>query len=324
MISNLLKVLAIFTLASNALSYTTISHSKIRYIKIKYRIKKKDSFIKIIKKYTRNKILISSKSPLVISTAKRNKHIKNWKRLPRGKTIVLYIPSYQIKKSILKKLRKKKSKWNHSLFYMASSGTFNQKSSDNIAISFNQNSPISLGYATSYYSNESRWSQSGSIYFSYLAAGTSSQESSVSIPPEIGGSYYLNYQKSNLLWPYLGFDFEKFNSFDINILQTTNKLDLETNNVLYATFGNSFLFNIFGLKLYSKLSVSKTIFSKTSTTVTNTINGDLNYSGFRYLVYLNTKISKKFFVHFLYKQHIFEGPTKLNIARSGIGFGYNF
>ena len=97
---------------------------KIRYYKIPYIIRNGDSYAKILKRFVKADSVILNSTPMVKKTQRSNPAIKNWKRLPSGKKINLYISTdfidlnkyrryrKQIRKKIVaaKKKLKEKSK----------------------------------------------------------------------------------------------------------------------------------------------------------------------------------------------------------------------
>lgn len=330
-----------------------IGHAKkVRYYRFYHTVKKRDSFANILKKFVRDDSVINAKTRMVRKTVKENPHIKNWANLPPGVRVRVYVSSAFVDINKMRKYRKSladkivanmetlKEKgemvvsdktdgfWpkemRASLFYMGSYGIFKQSNPDQAEITFLQNSPVSLGTAFSYYPEGSNWSYAWSFYFSYLlASGNNLDDSSVSIPPELGANFYM--EKRIKKWKstgYFGLDVERFSSFNLGGIQTTNKIYIDKTKVLYFTAGLSKVFKPFGHKVFNKLSLSKSILSTTTPAPEGSaLNGD--YSGFKFLWYLNTRISKKIFIHTLFKYHKMSGPSELSSLRLGFGFGYN-
>ncbi len=318
---------------ANAVGYYTLS----------YIVQKNDSFASILKRFVKPDSIINSQTGMTKLTRKANPHVTNWKKLTPGTKIKLYIQKdlldrlkfKSFKKKILEKLEevKKKAKKKKSSiypsglkassFYMASYGQFTQTDPANSSINFTQNSPFSLGLAFSYYPKNSHYSMAWSIYYSYLTAAVNNLTADdISPPPEIGGNFYNEYRFTKFnTTGYLGLDYERFSTFNMGGIANEQKVLFDKNTVLYLTFGASKLFTIFNKKIFTKLSLSKSLV--TSHTIHEQgVPPSEAYTGVKTMLYLNYKFSKHFFAHFLYKFHTMDGPSKLTTNRGGIGFGY--
>ena len=105
------KVFFIFTL------FTFFSYGqKVNFYQINYVISKKDTLAKIIKKFVKPDSIIRGKTPMVKKTLSNNPQIKNWRKLPVGTKMKLYVSSdfmdfqkfKQYRKKIKEQLKKSK------------------------------------------------------------------------------------------------------------------------------------------------------------------------------------------------------------------------
>lgn len=323
---------------------------KVKYYKIPYIIKSKETYAQILKRFVKAESIINYRTPMVRRTMKANPNVKNWRKLPSGEKINLYISSdfldldkyKKYRKELRKKIlaakeklqqqskeinQKKKSPFptglKGSLFYMASYGAFTQKNEQIAELTFLQNSPVSLGGAFTYYPEKSNFSVSWSAYVSYLLTAVNNLDSSdVSIPPEIGGNVYGEYRfVKQRFTGYFGLDFERFSTFNLGGIQEDEKIYVDESRVVYLTAGFSKLISLFGSKFFTKLSSSVSI-SETTTNDPRGVPTFESYSGAKVLWYLNKKVSKKWFWHTLFKYHFMSGPSDLTTLRLGVGFGY--
>ena len=144
------------------------SKTKIKYVKVKAIVFKKDSFAKILGRFVRESSVINNRELMVKKTIRSNTHIKNWRRLKQGSVIIVYLdPKFidpdklkkyrkkskkitsRIKKSIKKRIYKTAPRW--STYYMGSLGSFNQENGDVAKVEFKQNSPVTLGLMYTHY-----------------------------------------------------------------------------------------------------------------------------------------------------------------------------
>lgn len=326
---------------------------KVKYYRIPYLIREGDTLARVYKRFVKPDSIINYSTPMVQRTFKANKQVKNWKRLPSGVKIRLYVSSdfmdlskykkyrSEVKKKIKaarKKIQEEKKKTGKSegqkkspfpeglkgsMFYMASYGQFTQSNPNIASLTFLQNSPVSLGAAFTYYPKDSKFSVSWSAYLSYLlAAGNNLDAGSVDIPPEIGGNVYGEYRFVSWRFTgYFGLDFERFSTFNLGGIQVDRKIYVDESRVLYLTAGFSKLISIFGHKFFTKLSSSISI-NETTTNDPRGVATTEPYSGAKVLWYLNKKIGKSWFLHTLFKYHFMSGPSELKTMRLGVGFGY--
>lgn len=253
--------------------------------------------------------------------------VQDWNKLSVGQEINLYIKIKDLDLSKYRtyyfgrpvQLKRPPEGFKGNVFYMASYGKFTQSNEQSGDVTFYQNSPISLGTGVSYYPKQSPWSMASSLYYSYIKDPENNlNNKKTAIPPEIGASLYGEYEfEKKRFTGYLGFDYEKFSTFNIiNAGDTT--LEVDRNQVVYLTAGLSSTVEILKRPIFTKISFSRSIYSST-----NSDNEEV-YEGYRFLWYVNKKISNSFFIHSLFKYHIMDGPTELSTLRLGVGAGYIF
>lgn len=327
--------------------YSTAFAAGAKYYKVKYIVESNDTLAKIFKRFVFPDSVITLKTPMTQKTMKGNAHVLNWNKLEAGTRLNLYIAAnlmdlskykdyvQKLKKGLAEVQKKKEEQQETentkglpeglkaSLFYMASYGQFTQVNPRYAEVKFLQNSPATLGASFSYYPQKSDWSFAWSTYFSYLlATGNNLDSSNVSVPPEIGATFYNEYRfKNQNFTGYFGLDFEKFSTFNMGGIQRQRKILLDENTVLYATVGISKLVHVFGSPFFTKISISKSL----TTSITENPQGVTSegaYDGFKFLWYVNKKFSKKLYLHTLFKYHSMDGPSKLSTLRLGVGFGY--
>jgi hypothetical protein len=298
------------------------------FYKINHVIKKGDTFATILSQYVKKNSIINAKTPMIHKTRSENPHIKKWSQLEPGQKITLFISKNflnlsKIKKSIRKKklIKGRPLGYHSSVFYMASSGNFNQKDdSAGIDINFTQNSLLSIGYTGLYYPPGKPYAFSSSAYFSTLNTSESNLNQEISVSPEIGINAYMDYSFSKFSL-YGGFDYEQFSTFNTDALLNQSTLTLVESSVIYLTAGINKLFSIGSYKIFSKYSFSKSVSTTTDFSSYTTIPANA-YDGIKAMVYFNYKFSKKWFAHTLFKYHTMSGPDDLAVLRVGVGIGY--
>lgn len=334
-------ILILLVLIFSANSYAA------EYYQFIYKIKKEDTFSEILKKFVKLDSVINARTPMVKKIIRENQNIKDWRKLPEGESIQLFVSSDFIdlkkyenyKEENLQALKnvEEKNQVNDSpvglkgsIFYMASIGNFTQTAKDVAEISFKQNSPVSLGTSFSFYPKNKHYSFSFSTYYSHLLASASNLTSeTISIPPEIGGNIFGEYrlEKSDFIL-YAGPDYEKFSAFNLRGLQNDKKVYVDKINITYLTVGVAKSYMIFDKLFFTKIGLSKTLLSQyqANAPVSESDASDFidngKYTGFRLLLYLNYKISQKFYIHSLFKYHTLSGPSDLSSLRIGVGVGY--
>lgn len=320
-----------------------------KYYRLQYQVRQNENFSMILKRFVKIDSFINIKSPTVKKTMKKNPAITNWRKLTPGTSVELFIEDkvmdlakYQeYEDELLQKIAEAEEEalnktnlypegFKASFFYMASLGIFTQETPTVAKMNFYQNSPISLGTSFSYYPKQSKFSYSGSLYYSKLTASVADiSNESVDIPPELGANGYLEYRvdrwKATL---YGGADYETFSTFNMEGLQNDKKIYVDDSKALYATLGFSKSYQFFNRNFFFKTSISKslsTTYKKNApppTIQVSDFRDEGAYDGMKYLIYLNYKFSDRFFLHSLFKYHSMTGPSELTTLRIGLGFGY--
>lgn len=304
--------------------------------RIRYEVQKDEETLEsIFKKFLKDGRVLKKDGEFYRLNQERNLQVNDWQDLEEGDVIDVYLPASFIdkekfkeyvayKKALDEERRLQKladARWNRSVFYMASFGRFNQTEGA-IDIKFQQNSPVTLGYATSYKLSP-EWSVSGSAYFSYLLAADSVLNTEkVSIRPEIGFNGYLARRLTHFN-VYGGVDFERFTTFDIDTIISSQQVSRDESRVWFATIGiDKYLKNNRrGLLLRASLS---TALSSTRISYESGESLDRPFTGLKLMLYANAPIDEKYFMHFLFKQHLMSGAGDLSVNRIGVGFGYKF
>lgn len=216
------------------------------------------------------------------------------------------------------------SRFTNFVFYMASLGQFTEQTTGNQTIKSFQNSPVSLGFGTSYKIQEQN-SVSASVYWSRLVSSkvegsVANAENKISIPNEYGMNLYYQQRilESNFSG-YAGVDHENFATYNTAELVPGSTLKIRTNSLSYVTAGLAAKFLAYGYTLSSKMSLAQVILSDCSTGVASD-----NLKGNRFLLFASVRKAGPFSYQFLYKHHSLEGPTKLSINRFGLGLSYAF
>lgn len=212
--------------------------------------------------------------------------------------------------------------WGISAFYTLSKGTYTEQlKDDGGSATSTQDSPATLGIAAFKKLND-EYSYSGSFYLSMLDAGQFDTGETVTVPPEIGLTSYIGYQRKN--WPveiYTGLDQEMISSYNTDEIPDDEKLSTRSHNLTYLTAGISKFFTFKQRGYLVKASLSNTIMSSQSRP---SLNDDSPFTGYKFILYLNTKLNDKWLAHFLYKEHHLSGATELIGNRFGFGVGYKF
>jgi hypothetical protein len=332
------------------LIFLTPKHSyALEYYNFLYTVEQGDDFTEILRKFVKDESIINADTPLVQKIMNSNKKVRDWKNLNPGTPIELFIQEEFFDKKkyekysdlVDKKLAaqfeqkiepSKKTDYflglKGSVFYMASQGLFSQKSSQVADLEFSQNTPITAGVSLTYYPKNSLYSYAVSSYFAYLLPSTNNLTSeSTKIPPEIGfntfGEYRFVRQNFTL---YGGPDIERYSTFNMDGLSNDQKIYVDQNVAVYATFGISKAFTIFDKQIFTKTSISKSVVTKYTSALPSTVNysttSNSSYDGYKLMMYINYKFSNKFYFHSLIKYHTMNGPSNLTTLRIGIGFGY--
>lgn len=207
-------------------------------------------------------------------------------------------------------------------FYVISKGDFTEKvKQTKTTLKSTQNSPITLGLAGSLIPVNKDYFYSYSVYLSHLRSGKTSLGEEVNPPLEYGlTGYYNKIVKDWYVIPYAGIDYERFSTFNTDEA-SVNGTTLKTreHQIIYATLGAQKAFTIDNISFYAKASLSYSVSS--SSNVQSTLS-DENFTGYKYMFFLNFKISGPYSFQMLYKRHIMDGPTELTIDRFAVGLGY--
>lgn len=318
-------------------------------VRIKYRVRKVESLAQIYKKFIDMDNIIHADQEFVKFTLEVNDQVKNWAQIEKGTVISLFIDedfmtekvyarfdkerktpySEKLARSIAsreklsfqKKLDAYQGKTSYSLFYMASSGTYSQDTdaSSETGIDLNQDSPVSFGAMISHKFHPT-WSVSGSAYYSQFDK-TAFNGNISTVPNEYGGNIYGYFSGLKGVGLYGGFDYERLSSFSLQDLINNQNLSYDQHDFVHLTGGVDF-FKTWSKKLYLiKFAISMNMFSKTTS---NFVDSGKDFSGIRYLAYINTPITKNIFIHGLLKYHDFADEEKMQILRLGFGGGIRF
>ena len=318
-----------------------------KYYRLSYIVRTGDSFSGIFKRFVKPGSIVHAQTDMTQKTKTANPHVENWGKLVPGTKLKIFVSAdlmdvkrykkyeKKVKKKLSKMKKEKKKaiskstsgangiKW--SAFYMGSLGKFSQVNSQGTTINFFQNSPVSVGVSSSYYPAGKKYSFATSLYYSTLKAAVSNVTTGeLSVPPEVGGNLYYEYRVKKINSTlYAGFDYETFSTFNMGAVNKSGVLLIDKNSVTFLTVGVSKLLKIRSYKLFTKFSLSKSIAS--SQTVDSAgVDPGVGYDGYKAMIYLNYKISKKFYLHSLFKMHKMSGPDELTTTRIGLGFGYIF
>jgi hypothetical protein len=315
------------------------------YYKVSYIAAANEKLEDIILKFSKDGVRISNKNPSYQKTIKKSSKL-NLTKIEKETVINLYISKEDFDKKkyrSYKKMAKKRLNeiqveqqkvleesslneegFKFSVFYLATKGNFSQESSSGLKFDHSQNSLLSLGITASFHPVNKRYSFSSSMNYSHMGdASTSLQnQGNISIPGEIDFSAYAHYwfSKYNLSL-FGGLDYDTFTTFNLGALTSQGKIVADENNVLYATVGINNLFKVFKQDFYTRVSISKSLNSKTNIGPSGTDPGT-SYDGYKTLLYVNYKLTKSFFIHSLFKYHSMSGPDDLSTTRFGLGFGY--
>jgi hypothetical protein len=307
---------------------------KSKFFKITYNIMPKDSFALILKRLTKSGVRINATTPSVRAMKKANPHIQNWELLPPKTKITVYIAkkdaeiprvAYHFKLYDVQEERKRiafEKRFGYNAFYMASAGTYNQvNTKEDVNYNLPMNSPVSAGILYHFPSPQYNIMYSTSFYFS-LFSGVQSETATESVTPpiEFGVNYYAQFYLAKFM-PYFGVDFETLSSFNSDVFKRTFAVEFDKHQILYLTGGLTYTWKMFKKPFLMKWSISPSIMTNT---VSSTGSTGKNYSGYKTILYINSKIHKKYFLHGMVKLHQMADEEELSILRIGIGGGYIF
>lgn len=325
-----------------------MTDARAEIIKIKYKVRKKESLAQIYKKFITLDHIIHNDQDFVQFTLNQNEGIENWHSLEVGKTITLYLEKDLMKERVQRRYEKEKAtpysaklaravasqskltfskkletfsgKTSFSLFYLASSGVYTQNiGEESLSIDLNQDSPASFGGLISH-KFRPFWSFSTSLYYSQFDEATFNG-TTTSVPDEYGGNGYFYYSGLNGIGLYGGIDYEQLTSYNLQNLINNQRLSFDTHKLGYLTTGIDFLKTISDKLFLLKFAVSYSVFSSTTSEF---IDEGKDFKGIRYLAYLNLPISKNVFLHGLAKYHDLQDTESMQILRLGFGGGFRF
>ena len=311
------------------------------YFNFRYQVEEGDTFSSILKNFVKSDAQITSKTPLVGKIMKKNPQIQDWKNLKPGLYIQLYISpdvfdfeKYRMleavnitnikeENKIIKKVTEIKTGWKGSAYYMLSSGTLKQTTSDGSTISSSRNSPLTAGMSLNYLPQNPQYSLATSAYICLLTSTkVNLNETNVPSPLEFGTTFYGEYRFLNKSFNvYSGLDFETLSGYNLQGTGTGQKIYVENSKFLFFTAGISNFFTIYNFPLFTKFSLSKSILSSYDGGGPSGTSTSLKYSGYKALFYLNYKFTDKLFLHSMIKYHTLSGPSKLSVLRIGAGVG---
>lgn len=227
------------------------------------------------------------------------------------------------KKPKIVKPEKWLEKYNLFAFYTLSEGTFSEKiKSTGTTLKSTQNSPLTLGVGITLYPHKKPYFYSYSIYISKLRSASSSLGGETDVPLEVGvNGYYNRPIKDWWAIPYGGIDYERISTFNTDEVILGKSLKTRQHNIYYLTAGFSKGFTIDKTVFLFKVSASKSVISNATEP---SLFSEEEFTGYKYIFYLNFKVFKNVLYHLIYKQHFLDGPTELEIKRFGIGVGYSF
>ena len=179
-----------------------------------------------------------------------------------------------------------------------------------------------MGLGIALYPTKKPYFYNYSIYVSKLNSASSSLGGETDVPWEVGlNGYYNRRIKDWWVIPYAGIDYERISTFNTDEIILDKPLKTRQHNIYYLTAGFSKGFTIDKTAFLFKVSASRSVISKATEP---SLFSDEEFSGYKYIFYLNFKVFKNVLYHLIYKQHFLDGPTELEIKRFGIGVGYSF
>lgn len=198
-----------------------------------------------------------------------------------------------------------------------SQGFFNEQVNESV-LENQQNSPLTVGTGAHVRFSD-QWAVASSVYFSKLNASivdtAELDQSELVVNDEIGGNLYLEYKLADASYSfYGGLDYEQFTTLNLDeiISGNSNKINTNKEKMGFATVGVSFFKKLF-LPSTIKLSASPVVHSNTG------------FGGYKYMFYINQRITDNTWYHFLLKHHELEQESRsVSITRYGFGVGVTF
>jgi hypothetical protein len=320
----------IFYIILNLIFCRSISAEQ--FYTLEYKTKAGDTFSSILKSFVKDNIKLTSKSVTVLITLNKNAQVKNWSKLPPEQKIKLYFAKsdLNLEKYNAYKYKDERLVQQISITFLPSSGYFKQSKNGSAAIKYRQVSPAALNLNYRYQPNFSKYSFNSGLYFSYLLPTSSASDSNISgenkvnIPPEIGGNFYVEYKfnKTNYLF-YSGIDAEKFSSFNVDAITTTNQLYIDQHSVIYFTVGILKKISLNNKIMVANLSMATSVLT-TYNSGSPTLQSNEKITGYKITGNLSYELTPKFFISSLAKYQSFSGDMFFSSLRLGLGLGYNF
>ena len=144
------------------------------------------------------------------------------------------------------------------------------------------------------------------------------------VPAEIGLNLYIEKPLNRASYSlYGGFDFERFNTFNLKGAAVENVLYFDQNQISFLTIGYSKAFKIKKKVFLFKTSLSQSIISSRKIGYSGD-DDESSYTGNKLMFFLMNKVNKKFFISSLFKYHQLNGPSRVTSFRYGFGAGYLF
>ena len=215
-----------------------------------------------------------------------------------------------------------KKTWHYSLSYAISRGSFEEIIfNSDITTESSQDSPLTVGFSAarelSPYLNVR-----GGFYLSKLDSVVFGNQVQITIPWEYGLSSYFEYKNKKISFtPYAGIDHDRFSSFNTDELPRGEPLSIRRHSLTYLTIGAVKAFKWFDRKFLTKVSYGQSIISSQSR---ESLTDPEEYSGSKFVLYVEMKADKNWYYHSFYKQYDLTGANQLHISRLGVGLGYSF
>lgn len=314
-----------------------------RFVKFKYKVKPNEDFADILKNFTKDSAIINRNAPTVEKIIANNKQVSDWSALEAGQEFDLYVEeeSFDYSKfdlymdestKALEKIAQSKSFAEHFyaqgykayMYAMISVGNLSQSKSDLAEIKFKQTSPFTLGFNNAYFFKHSKWAIHGGGFYSSMRASLENlNNSKIDVPGEFGVNAYGEYRSDRLnLSFFSGLEYENFHSFNLNELATNQRVLVDDSNFVYFSVGISKYFKIYDHDFIARLMFSKSIAS--SYTTESTLGAVKEFDANKFMLYLNYKLSERFFFNSVIKYQTLSGNSEMDSLRLGIGVGYAF
>jgi len=300
-----------------------------QFVCIDHTIKEGETYSRILKKYVRQGTKIRSENKGVIKTLSFNKHIVDWRNLPKDKEVKLFILRTQVnaqllnykssgevvsKKEDLEMVNKEISLW---AYYGATIGNYNELLSGQYLVDYSQTGPAQFGLEGEYQKKGNKFILGVEAQINYISAGkvNNSDLNKLNIPIEyfLVGFYKRRYKESNFHW---FVDTELIKTSTFNLINVANRNDsLDTNDHLFGSLGlgGVYKLNLLKMPLTFKLAVGQSLFGMSDI-------GD--FDSRKYYFKSTLSASKKLDLYFHYLRRKIEGETEVKVNRWGLGISY--